>query len=101
MHRQCLPIDQNLVYLGDICLDFHVGFIGFCATSSDHDSVTMQWWRTTCGVPSLDFKFRKVSDIDHFSANLRAHACSITAPLRHLPVTESTALPPWPKGGMQ
>ena len=45
VHRQSLPIDQNQVWFGDICLDFHDGFIDFCATSSDRDSVTMQWWR--------------------------------------------------------
>jgi hypothetical protein len=38
--------------------------------------------------------FLNVSSIDHRLLNPGEHGGSITAPLRHLPVTESFALPP-------
>src|ERR1035437_1767249 len=38
--------------------------------------------------------FQRLTNIDQRLRNSREHAGSITAPLRHLPVTESFALPP-------
>jgi hypothetical protein len=37
VHRKCLTVDENQIWFGGICLDFHDGFINFYAICSDRD----------------------------------------------------------------